>query len=103
MKVEGVSKHYGSVQALDDVSFEVRPGEIFGLIGPDGAGKSTLFRMLATLLCPEELSGRTIDLGWMLYDMDYSDPEDIRPLFFRGKLVDGVLDVPAQDSGEVRG
>ena len=39
----------------------------------------------------------------MLYDMDYSDPEDIRPLFFRGKLVDGVLDVPAQDSGEVRG
>ena len=53
--------------------------------------------------CPEELSGRTIDLGWMLYDMDYSDPEDIRPLFFRGKLVDGVLDVPAQDSGEVRG
>ena len=60
MKVEGVSKHYGSVQALDDVSFEVRPGEIFGLIGPDGAGKSTLFRMLATLLCPE--SGRiTVD------------------------------------------
>ena len=53
--------------------------------------------------CPEELSGRTIDLGWMLYDMDYSDPEDIRSLFFRGKLVDGVLDVPAQDSGEVRG
>ena len=60
VKVEGVSKHYGSVQALDDVSFEVRPGEIFGLIGPDGAGKSTLFRMLATLLCPE--SGRiTVD------------------------------------------
>lgn len=53
--------------------------------------------------CPEELCGRTIDLGWMLYDMEYSDPEDIRPLFFRGKLVDGVLDVPAQDSGEVRG
>ena len=60
VKVEGVSKHYGSVQALDDVSFEVRSGEIFGLIGPDGAGKSTLFRMLATLLCPE--SGRiTVD------------------------------------------
>ena len=60
VKVEGVSKHYGSVRALDDVSFEVRPGEIFGLIGPDGAGKSTLFHMLATLLCPE--SGRiTVD------------------------------------------
>ena len=64
VKVEGVSKHYGSVQALDDVSFEVRPGEIFGLIGPDGAGKSTLFRMLATLLCPE--SGR-ITVGWTLW------------------------------------
>ena len=53
--------------------------------------------------CPDELSGQNIDLGWMLYDMDYSDPENIRPLFFRGKLVDGVLDVPARDSGEVRG
>lgn len=51
--VRSVSKHYGRVQALQDVSFEVRPGEIFGLIGPDGAGKSTLFRLLATLLCPD--------------------------------------------------
>ena len=54
------------------------------------------------LPCPDELKG-TRDLGWMLYDMDYSDPEDIRPLFFRGSLVDGVLEVPARDSGEVRG
>ena len=35
--------------------------------------------------------------------MDYSDPEDVKPLFFRGKLEDGVLRVPARDSGEVRG
>ena len=53
--------------------------------------------------CPDELSGRTIDLGWMLYDMDYSDPENIRPLFFRGKLENGVLHVPDRNSGEVRG
>ena len=53
--------------------------------------------------CPESLEGRTIDLGWMLYDMDYSDPEDIQPLFFRGSLENGVLNVPARDSGEVRG
>ena len=52
--------------------------------------------------CPEELKG-TRDLGWILYDMDYSDPEDIRPLFFRAALRDGVLEVPARDSGEVRG
>ena len=43
--------------------------------------------------CPEELKGEK-DLGWMLLDMDYSDPADIRPLFFRAVLRDGVLEVP---------
>lgn len=52
--------------------------------------------------CPEELKGAR-DLGWMLYDMDYTDPEDIRPLFFRAALRDGILEVPARHSGEVRG
>ena len=52
--------------------------------------------------CHNELKG-TRDLGWMLYDMDYSDPEDIRPRFFRAKLEDGVLNVPPWDSEEVRG
>lgn len=52
--------------------------------------------------CPEELKGER-DLGWMLWDMDYSDPGDIRPLFFRAALRDGVLEVPTRDSGEVRG
>ncbi len=52
--------------------------------------------------CPDDLKGQR-DLGWMLYDMDYSDPENIRPRFFRGTLHDGVLKVPAWDSEEVRG
>lgn len=52
--------------------------------------------------CPEELKGER-DLGWMLWDMDYSDPDDIRPLFFRAVLRNGVLEVPRRDSGEVRG
>lgn len=43
--------------------------------------------------CPEELKG-TKDLGWMLLDMDYSDPRNIRPMFFRAVLQDGVLEVP---------
>lgn len=43
--------------------------------------------------CPEELKG-TKDLGWMLLDMDYSDPQNIRPMFFRAVLKDGVLEVP---------
>ena len=52
--------------------------------------------------CPDELQG-TRDLGWMLYDLDYTDPQNIRPRFFRGKLEDGVLQVPPWDSEEVRG
>lgn len=51
--IHNISKKYGSVQALDQVSLEVEPGEIFGLIGPDGSGKTTLFRILATLLLPD--------------------------------------------------
>lgn len=56
IKIENISKSYGKVKALDRVSFEVERGELFGLIGPDGAGKTTLFRLLATLLTPD--SGR---------------------------------------------
>lgn len=52
--VDGLSKSYGSLKALDKVSFEVGKGELFGLIGPDGAGKTTLFRLLTTLLRPDE-------------------------------------------------
>ena len=52
--VEKVSKLYGEVKALEEVSFAVRRGEIFGLIGPDGAGKSTLFRILTTLLLADK-------------------------------------------------
>lgn len=50
--------------------------------------------------CPKELTGER-DLGWMLWDMDYSNPEDIQPMFFRAVLRDGVLDVPTLESGEV--
>lgn len=49
---EALTRRFGSVTAVDGVSLEVRPGEIFGLLGPDGAGKTTLFRMLATVLPP---------------------------------------------------
>lgn len=50
IKVERLSKNYGKVKALSDISFEVHEGEIFGLIGADGAGKTTLIRILTTLL-----------------------------------------------------
>ena len=54
IEVSRVSKSFGRVKALDDVSFSVDKGEVFGLIGPDGAGKTTMFRILCTLLLPEQ-------------------------------------------------
>lgn len=51
--IAGVCKAYGNIQALDNVSLTVQKGEMFGLIGPDGAGKSTLYRLLSTLLVPD--------------------------------------------------
>ena len=50
----GISKKFGAVQALKNISFSVNESEIFGLIGPDGAGKTTLFRIITTLLLPDE-------------------------------------------------
>lgn len=56
-----LGKSYGSITALDAVSFEVEKGELFGFIGPDGAGKTTLFQILATLRIPD--AGRAEVLG----------------------------------------
>ena len=52
--VQNISKSYNKIKAIDAISFEVKSGELFGLIGPDGAGKTTIFRILTTLLIPEE-------------------------------------------------
>ena len=54
IEVSHISKSYGKVKALHDVSFSVGKGEVFGLIGPDGAGKTTLFRILCSLLLADE-------------------------------------------------
>jgi len=50
IEIKNIGLNYGNVAALQDISFEVERGEIFGLIGPDGAGKTSLFRILTTLL-----------------------------------------------------
>ena len=52
--IQHISKSYGDVVALRDISLRIAPGELFGLIGPDGAGKTTLFRILTTLLLADE-------------------------------------------------
>ena len=53
--LNNISKTYnkGEVKAVNDVSFSVEKGELFGLIGPDGAGKTSIFRVLTTLLLPD--------------------------------------------------
>jgi ABC-2 type transport system ATP-binding protein len=60
--VDHVSKTYGNVKALQDISLDIHPGELFGLIGPDGAGKTTLFRILTTLLLADRGSASVCGL-----------------------------------------
>lgn len=60
VSVEGLVKRFNKTVALNNVSFSVRLGEIFGFIGPDGAGKTTLFRILATLLLPDHGTARVL-------------------------------------------
>lgn len=65
LKVDGITKYYGDFLAVDHLSFEVKPGEIFGLLGVNGAGKTTTFRMIMGLLEPSSgnitLNGKKID------------------------------------------
>lgn len=53
ISLDHINKSYKKLHAVKDISFEVKAGELFGLIGPDGAGKTTLFRILTTLLLPD--------------------------------------------------
>ena len=54
LKIENISKSFKTVKALQSIDFEVNEGELFGLVGPDGAGKTTLFNILVTLTHPDE-------------------------------------------------
>ena len=54
VEVLNICKNYGGVKALHEVSFSIKKGEVFGLIGPDGAGKTTMYRILCSLLLPEK-------------------------------------------------
>ncbi len=72
IEIRELSKRFGDLQAVDRISFEVRPGEIYGLLGPNGAGKTTTISMLTGLLQPDE--GRVLFQG-----VDFaSDPLGIK-------------------------
>ncbi|MFO7673981.1 MAG: ABC transporter ATP-binding protein [Lutibacter sp.] len=70
ISVQHISKSFKKVTAVDDVSFEVKEGELFGLIGPDGAGKTTIFRILTTLLFADK--GTSTVAGFDVVD-DYKE------------------------------
>ena len=69
VKVENISKAFKKMQALNDVSFHAEKGELFGIIGPDGAGKTTLFRIMTTLTIPDNgtvlINNRSIFTDYM--------------------------------------
>ena len=62
IEIRDISKSYRQVHAVKDISLDVGEGEIFGLIGPDGAGKTTLFRIMTTLMIADSGSGRICGL-----------------------------------------
>lgn len=74
ISIQNLSKSYGKVQALSNIELDIEHGELFGLIGPDGAGKTTLFRLLATLLLPN--TGSVKLCGFDLVD-DYKEIRNI--------------------------
>ncbi len=69
IEIKNISKSYGDLKAVDNISFNVKEGELFGLIGPDGAGKTTIFRILTTLLIADE--GSATVAGYDVID-DYT-------------------------------
>jgi ABC-2 type transport system ATP-binding protein len=98
IKVENLVKRFGEVAAVDDVSFEVRRGEVFAFLGPNGAGKTTTIRMLTTLLRPT--SGRV--------ELDGLDPvarrDEVRKRFgvvFQDPSLD--QDLTAWENMEIHG
>ena len=60
VSVRNVRLSYGKIQALKDVSLEVEEGSLFGIIGPDGAGKTSLFRIMTTLIVPDSGSAHRL-------------------------------------------
>src|SRR5918997_3910901 len=71
VEARGLVRRFGDDAALREVSFDVAPGELYGVIGPDGAGKTTLFRLLVTLLLPDAGTARVLgrDVVKELWDL----------------------------------
>ncbi len=95
VRTEALSKRFGDAVAVDGLDLAVAPGEVFGLVGPDGAGKTTTLRLLATLLVPS--SGR----AWVLGRDTVADAEAIKPEI--GYMAQRFTPVPRPDGGREPG
>lgn len=66
LRLDAVSKHFGGLTVLDDLSFDVRPGEIVGLVGPNGSGKTTAINLISGVLRPDSghiaFAGKTVEI-----------------------------------------
>ena len=103
IEIKDVSKSYKSVKALRDISFNIRKGELFGLIGPDGAGKTTLFRILTGELDYDSgevtiASGKRLGLISQIpvYPPEYTVEEVLRTAFARTKTMQEEMDALAE-------
>jgi len=97
IQVQNLTHRYGDRVALSHVSFEVRKGEIFGLLGPNGGGKSTLFRILSTMMVPTE--GSAVLAG---FDVE-RDPAEVRRrvgVVFQSQSLDKALTVEENLRGQ---
>jgi len=78
IELDGISKHYGDKQLIENLSFSIPPGAIVGVIGPNGAGKSTLFKMITGQEAPDAGTvtiGETVKLSYVDQSRDALDPE----------------------------
>lgn len=95
LEVKDISKTFASVKAVDGLSFEVKPGKIFGLLGPNGAGKTTSIRMILDIIKPD--SGHISVLGGPMTEEKKGRPADYRP----GSGAAALRNQPAHDDPDL--
>ena len=97
VQVNHLSKTFNQKKVVDDISFNIKPGEIFALLGSNGAGKTTTFRMMTTLLKPT--SGSITIMG---YDTQ-KEPQKVRSLFGLTSQDASIdKDLSARENGRIR-